>query len=97
MRNEISGLDQTNNRLWEAREITEEGGQPLWLGTAHNLSGLVIHVDLRNAITFFMMQCPETDTINAILADRFRMSIPSRAAAVTIIDVILKDLEVADA
>lgn len=82
-----------NELLWEAREITEEGGKSVWLGTGRDLPGIVLHRDIQSALVFYMSYFPKTDTIQGVIADRYRISVPSQAAAKSIISVILDDLD----
>lgn len=89
-RNEIRGTDIMGNVVWTARQIAN--GQREWEGTGIGIAGFMIFTDIRSCIQIFLTSNPETDTIQGVLDGSYRIAVPSNAAAITILDAILKEL-----
>lgn len=83
------GNNQLNERLWHARQIE---GHEEWEGTGRNHASFITFVDFKAALSSFLVYYPDTDTIQAVLDNQYRIAFPNRAPAITILDAIAKEL-----
>lgn len=87
----MRGVSIMNEQLWESREAG-----PVWESTGLKESGFVTHIDFKACLQWNLTRYPETDTIQAVLNDQYRLAVPSQSAAITILDAIAAQLGVTE-